>query len=383
MRYEIVEGARAFMALEPAYRALYASSLASDPFNSPDWIYTWHAHYGDQGTPYAILIYDDHGQQLLCAFALFRIARARSSSHAQQIVPMAYNSADYLEPLITAADHAVSRPLASAIKKLLDSHQCALRIPEMPAVSAMAFCDALSQRGINYVDRRASLCPYVPLSGTFQEFLEARFNAKARQTFRRKLRRLNDRGEVSITLAQTGEALDALLPVIADIETQSWKGDKNIGLFSSSRSRNFYIDVLKKLAIAGKARITALAIAGEPIAYELGLLSASRYMMYGTGYLPGYRQYSPGAQLMLHNIRYSFGAGYRMYDLMCGDEDYKFQWATHALRNRSVFAFGSSLRGWLDYRSVQGYTRLRGLARRVVRGKSADDGLSGAQGIHG
>jgi hypothetical protein len=64
------------VALEPAYRALYASSLAGERFNSPDWIYTWHARYGDRGTPYAILIYDDHSQQLLCAFALFRIARA-------------------------------------------------------------------------------------------------------------------------------------------------------------------------------------------------------------------------------------------------------------------------------------------------------------------
>src|SRR5919106_1400513 len=90
-----------------------------------------------------------------CAPSPCFASRARSSSHAQQIVPMAYNSADYLEPLITAADHAVWRPLASAIKKLLNSHRCALRIPEMPAVSAMAFCDALSQRDINYVDKRA------------------------------------------------------------------------------------------------------------------------------------------------------------------------------------------------------------------------------------
>jgi hypothetical protein len=39
---------------------------------------------------------------------------------------------------------------------------------------------------------------------------------------------------------------------------------------------------LEKLAIAGKVRITALAIAGEPIAYEIGLLSTGRYMTYGT-----------------------------------------------------------------------------------------------------
>lgn len=368
MRYEVIEGARAFLDFEPDYRSLYESVPARNPFNSPDWIYPWYAHHRDHGAPCVIAIYSDVGRNLVGAFALIRTAR--DHSRTQRILPIAYGSADYLEPLARGADDDIADPLAGALGRLMNEHGCELFVPQITAPRAQPLCKALSRHGIHYVEKPASLCPYVEIAGTFANFMDARFGAKTRQTLRRKWRRLGDHGELSIRIGQVDDDLDDLLSAIARIEAQSWKGDQRVGLFSSPRARSFHAEALKQLASRDQARISVLEIAAEPIAYEIGLLSPGRYMMYGTGYLPRYRQYSPGAQLMLKNLEYAFNADYGIYDFMRGDEDYKRQWATHAARNRALFAFGSGIKAWLGFRSRQSFTNLRGVARRFVDGGS-------------
>lgn len=369
MRYELIEGERPFLDFEPDYRALYAAARARNPFSSPDWIYTWYAHHRDYGAPCVIAIYSDLGQHLLGAFALIRTPRGYGRSRAEKIAPMAHDSADYLEPLARDAHDDIAYPLASALGRLMNKYRCELFISQLPETRARPLCEALTRHDIHYVEKPASLCPYARITGAFAEFMEQRFSAKTRQTLRRKWRRLGDHGELSVKVGRVDHDLDGLLSAIARIEARGWKGDKKVGLFSSRRARAFHTEALKRLAIQGQARITVLTLAGDPIAYEIGLLSGDRYMMYGTGYLPAYRQYSPGAQLMLKNIEYAFDAGFAIYDFMRGDEDYKRQWATHTTRNRAVSAFDSGIKGWLGFRALQSYTNLRGVARRFVNSR--------------
>lgn len=369
MIYEIIEGENAFLKFEPDYRMFYESVSTGNPFNSPEWIYTWYDHHRNQGTPYLIAIYSDRDRRLVGTFALFLMGGREWHQPSLRLVPMAYDSADYLEPLCERADHAVLDTLMSAVAKLLRNCHGELYIPQAPQMFAQSLCDVLSRRHIRHVARAASRCPYIQLTATFEDFLNARFKPKTRQTLRRKQRRLSDVGEVSIRVAQSDSELDALLPIVAEIETQSWKGDANIGLFSP-RTKAFYGAVLKRLVMAGEARISLLTVDEEPIAYEIGLLSQAHYMMYGTGYLPRYERYSPGAQLMLKNIEYAIDAGCHVYDFMCGNESYKSQWATHSMHNRAISVFSSDLRGSLRYQVLNGYTRLRGVARRIAKGSS-------------
>lgn len=372
MCYEIVEGERAFLEFESDYRSLYQSARTGNPFASPEWIYTWYAHYRDQGTPTVIAIYSDIGRRLVCAFALFRTTLLSRRARADRIVPMAYDCADYLEPLMDKGDDSVRDLLAQGLRRLANRHQCEIVMPQVPETQAKWLGDALSQHAIYHVKKPASVCPYARLTGSFAEFLQSRFSAKTRQTFRRKQRRLNDHGEISIKVASGAQAPDDLLTIIWGMEVQSWKGDQHVGLFSSPRAGAFHADALSKLALQGQARISVLTLAGAPIAYEIGLVGANRYMMYGTGYLPSYRQYSPGALLMLKNIEHAFEAGHQIYDFMRGDEDYKRQWATHTARNQAISVFGSGITGWLDYRRLQAYDKLRSAARKMVHGGSAD-----------
>jgi CelD/BcsL family acetyltransferase involved in cellulose biosynthesis len=83
-------------------------------------------------------------------------------------------------------------------------------------------------------------------------------------------------------------------------------------------------------------RLLLLCVDGAPIAAWYGWMIGGRYAYYQAGFDPAWSRSSPGLVLLAETVRIATEEGAREYDLLRGDEDFKFRFAAGTRTGRSL-----------------------------------------------
>lgn len=116
--------------------------------------------------------------------------------------------------------------------------------------------------------------------------------AKLRATLRRARRRAREAG-VTCEAMPTG-SFDAVLPRILRIEEQGWKAAAGESIFAMPDHRNFYADVLARVAARGALRGFFARQGGADIAYIAGVRTGDTYRGLQMSYVESAAPLSPG-----------------------------------------------------------------------------------------
>ena len=100
--------------------------------------------------------------------------------------------------------------------------------------------------------------------------------------------------------------------------------EKNV--FMDEGMRNFFVDVAGIMAERDWLQLSFLEIDGRKAAALFSFSYDESYQVYNSGYDPDlYGQFSPGIVLIANRIQWAIDRGYRAFDFLRGEEEYKYR----------------------------------------------------------
>ncbi len=183
---------------------------------------------------------------------------------------------------------------------------------------------ALLSGGLRLRRRRPTPYPGIELPATFDEYLAA-LPRKRRKDLRRHMRRLDD-GRLELRDVTQPDDLGATIDRWQDIRVRWWqhRGKRMDPEHASTRFRDFMRDLMVTMVPRGLAQVWELRHDGEVVGVEVNLTDSRAYYSWMGAYDPGVSHLGLGKLAIGESIRESIAAGREYYDLMVGDEDYKY-----------------------------------------------------------
>ena len=195
-------------------------------------------------------------------------------------------------------------------------------VPEdAPTLEVMA--SALGARGYRAVRSRLIASPRLGLPGDFDTFVQ-RLGKKERHELRRKIRRLENATEATFrwlsgsgTDAERGGALDRFFALHR--LSRGAKAD-----FMTPDMERFFRDIADALAPLGRLRLGVLRAHDEDAAVLFAFAYRGTLALYNAAYDPALASLSIGIVSHAWAIREAIAEGFDTYDLLRGDEPYKY-----------------------------------------------------------
>jgi CelD/BcsL family acetyltransferase involved in cellulose biosynthesis len=176
---------------------------------------------------------------------------------------------------------------------------------------------------------RDSECPYLELTGTWQEFRAGK-SPKLRKNLKASRRRLAEAGNVEYraydTLPQVGEQLE----LYRELEKRGWKDEEGVGVGRDGAYFAFYEEMAQAFAASGAFTVRMLGVGGRAVAGTFGLAFDGVYYSLQITHDRELDRCSPGTYLESLEIEDCFGRSYREYEFLGGFLRNKSRWtSTH------------------------------------------------------
>ncbi len=292
--------------LAPAWSALSADRQPPSIFLTPEWIATARAH--DRSTPITLSV----GTPMRGIAALARETDGTITFAGGQIT----DEQDVVASPAHAAD--VATAVACWVAEQRPPRVRLEFVPEeRPTLDA--FDSVLTAAGYRVTRARQIVSPLLALPSSYEDYVQS-LGKKERHELRRKVRRLEAAGAAGFRFASDAER-GAILDRFFDLHRLS-RGDKS-GFMTPDVER-FFRDVADTLAPLDRLRLGVLSFAGADAAVLFGFSVGRVLQLYNAAYDPGLASLSVGIVSHAWEIREAIAQGYTTYDLLRGDEPYKY-----------------------------------------------------------
>ncbi len=152
-------------------------------------------------------------------------------------------------------------------------------------------------------------------------------NKKARNNHTRGMRILGETGSVSVRVSEAGPVADTVLERMIALK-QEWlvsTGQKNEILDNDA----FVLrDLIKELSRQKMLQVFSIHCGEAMVAGSLNIVNGTRMQAFFAAYDPAFDRASPGTLVMVEYLTWAFDHGMAEVDFLCGEEQYKFKFAT-------------------------------------------------------
>jgi len=320
-------------------------------FRTPSWYLAWMKHIRPDAQPFVVVVRDDAGRLLglapLCAgrFKEWGFNLRAVGFGGREVV-----SGDYLG-FPTVPDGR--RQILDAILQFLWSTRSAWSLLVLGEVlvgselhAAVESWGLQNKLPVRLQEER--ICPYIALPDSFEQFL-ASVSYNARYEIRSDTRKLFNKLGGTIESYFNAEVSDKL-DILVDLHLARWKLKNLPGTLDQPCFLAFLREFCGDLPAGATARLRVLRYQGRPVAGYLTFKYGDSVFSYQTGWDAGSpaARYSLGTVLTAQAVKDAIEKGFRYYDLLRGDESYKWR-LTKSYRKTVTFLFGQTLaaRGYL------------------------------------
>jgi len=199
-----------------------------------------------------------------------------------------------------------------------------LRMPNLvegsPSLSLLP--EICGEQGIEFLLEETDRSPFLPLPGSFEEYIE-RLGKKERHELRRKLRRAAESDpSLSFRVTGTREELARDFSSFVALHRASHPDKRR---FMDDRMERFFREVAEELFSAGRLRLAFLRGRKGDIAAAFQIESDGALFLYNSGFDPeAAAGMSPGLVLIARCIEDAILRGFGEYDFLRGRERYKY-----------------------------------------------------------
>ncbi len=288
-------------------------------FVLPPWVRVWQQHFAPD--------------------ADFRFAAVRQDSRLIGIAPLLVRdgtacltgSADVCD----FVDFIVARDAETDFSNALLDHLVSSGITalQMPSLRP----DSIAQRWLLPVARQRNYQVSMveddislerDLPATWEDYLML-LSTKQRHEVRRKLRRLDEAGEVSFRFIEDPAEIPPFMDTFLSFFVES-RADK--ATFLTGQMDDFFRAMTLATSEAGLLRPAVLELDGVPVAAVIAFDYQDVVYLYNSGYDPEYRSLSVGIASKVLYIKDCIERGRKKFDFLKGDEHYKYQLGGEVVR---------------------------------------------------
>jgi len=324
IEFELVEGTEAFLRLQEPWESLERCS-ATQIFQTHAYGRLWMDTVGAASGATPLIVIGREGNRVV---GLFPACRTRESRGVPALAWLGGPRAlDYGDILFDegGTTGCVDDFVGGALDLLERNARGTLLLLTNVREDAAAY-GALSAR--LRVTKQSS-APFVPITGTYEEYLATRGRSLG-YNLRRKWRRLERDGEARLEFLEPGspDIEPTLERLVEFVRARHNAVGRRSDLFDEG-----YVRLRHAFATAHPAgRVSRIVLDGVVIGACLHALYCNRLHCLVLGHDDEYGTYSPGQQLHGHAVRTCFERGLDTYDLGWGDEPYKYEWTDSETR---------------------------------------------------
>jgi CelD/BcsL family acetyltransferase involved in cellulose biosynthesis len=163
------------------------------------------------------------------------------------------------------------------------------------------------------------------LPGTWEEYLQM-LVSKQRHELKRKLRRLEEEGEIiyRTTAEANAQDIDTFLRLFR--ESRQDKAE-----FMTPARESFFRAATKTMSDRKILRLGLLEVSSRPAAATISFEYKNNVYLYNSGYDPQHAWLSVGVLSKALSIKDSIERGKKKYDFLKGDEEYKYHLGGHEM----------------------------------------------------
>lgn len=185
-----------------------------------------------------------------------------------------------------------------------------------------AVATRLKAAGLTIDWTRDDVCPVVSVADGWDAYFES-LPGKLRQEQKRKARKLSrDLGQVSIDQVAV-EDLESGLATFFDMQADA--ASPKAGFFQRDVMRTFFARLADEFAGDDVFRLHLLSVGDRPAAATVSLVDGDRWGLYNSAFDPVLASFAPGMVLVTELIRTAADEGLATFDLLRGDEPYKYR----------------------------------------------------------
>ena len=298
--------------------------LATDrgnAFITPEWFRCWSQHYGQDDLTLVTAVHRDDGDLA----GTLPLAFPRRGRPAACRIAGA-NLGDRFHPACLPDDEvAVARASGAALSSagprwsVIALEKIA---HERPWVDALAEGTGVRLHGFR---RTVATLPNIDLGAyaDWEAYLASR-SANFRQQVRRFTRRARRDHALRFRRTESPDQVASDIAAFFELHDRRWESQSSL---TSERARAFHTDFAEAALARGWLRLWFLELDGKAVASWYGWLIGGRYSYYNGGFDPAWSRLSPGLVLMAGVIEAAIAEGAATFDLLLGDESYKFRFA--------------------------------------------------------
>jgi CelD/BcsL family acetyltransferase involved in cellulose biosynthesis len=339
VRTRIIESASELSNLTPAWWDLVDRVAHPQPTQTPLWLGVWWSVFGGSGgRQLRIVAVESASGQLLGLVPLLRRWTLRAGVVPASTLELLGSGEDeedeicseYIGAAVAAGhEEAVADAFAEALCSGRLGAWDELRMSSMSADDPMVpwLADALRRKGLRPEVRATNACPFVELPSTWDAYV-GQLESHQRYFVRRTLRDLEawaGPGGAVLRRAGTPEELKEGWRILRELHAARWQG---AGVFGSPKFRRFHELVIPELlrGRGGTLDILWLEVHGAPVAAGYYIVHRGNIHFYQSGRrLDVPKNARPGIALQLLVIQRAIQLGYRSFDFLSENGQYKTQ----------------------------------------------------------
>jgi CelD/BcsL family acetyltransferase involved in cellulose biosynthesis len=314
---EVIDDACRFAELRSEWNELLASSRADCLFLTWEWLHTWWSHLGEGRRLFLVTV---RCHSKLIAVAPLTMSRDSLSMRVLEFAGSGSVGSDYLDFIV---DSLYESAAVDALTEFLADAGFSLRLPSVKedSIVASALAGRLSGQGWRFRAVAMQVCPFINLSNHSWDSYLATLGSSHRYNFRRRLRNLEK--TYSVRFEETNDALQ----YVVDLHLRRWSLRGGSDGFHEDRLLAFHHQLSALARERGWLRLRVLTLDGHPAAAFYGFRYRDKYCFYQSGFDAAFVQQSVGLVTIGLTIKEAIEEGAAEYDLLHGDESYKFLWA--------------------------------------------------------
>lgn len=159
---------------------------------------------------------------------------------------------------------------------------------------------------------------------------------------RRRIRRLQDLGEVTYLRCTTQSQLDHHLPRFFEQFAHRRRGSAAAAMITRRDVQGFFVNLAGSMLDRGLLHFSVLECANRPASYHFGFDFGGRLYWYKPSFDPNLARQSPGTVLLSYLIRDCLERGLEELDFTVGAEPFKYRYANTQRTNANLRVFSRS-----------------------------------------
>ncbi len=329
-----------FMALAPEWNAL-VEATANEPFYRHEFFRIWKDDFAPEARARVLTLRDEAGA-LTAALPLMAERVSMYGVPARQLSAQA-NAHSCRFDLLAREPREAAATFLSHLRA--DKSWDVLRLTDVPEGGAgwCVYEEAMAS-GLPVGTWESLQSPYIPLPATFEAY-QAGLSSKFKANCRRRRRKLEEKGRITVERVEGGLELEAKLEEGFALEASGWKGQRGTAMAQDARTRGFYTELARDAAYAGRLVLYFLRLDGRAVAFHYALEYGGRYLLLKPGYDESLGDCSPGQLLMEDVLRDCVGRGLREFDFLGPDMVWKRDWTDKARRHTWLYVFNDTTLG--------------------------------------